>query len=586
VGLKKLVPILLAALFVLFADRPARCEVTVTMNLDRSEATLADSLILSVSVSGAHGEAARPSIRGIEDFLVRPAGTSTRVEIVNGQYSAGTNFSYLLQPKKAGVFHIGPAEVTVDGTTYRSTVATLTVGQPAASPDGDRGPVFLVASLAPGKVYVEQQALYTLKLYRSVNIADVSVNVPEVEGVTLAKLGEPREYQGLFQGHPYQIIEVRYLVTPQKAGNHTLTPTRMDLTVFTPQNRPRRGLFDDPFFGQRPSGRPAALTSEALAFQVLPLPQEGRPADYGGLVGSFTLESTVEPRQLKAGESVTLTATVRGRGNAKRIPELKIPSLDGLKIYADQPVQKDENDGDGVSVSKTMKWALVPEREGRYQIPPLVMSYFDTATGRYRTLKTTEASLTVSPGSADRAAAAPVRPTAATTPAQAKRAVAQLGNDILPVHASIGEPASGLSAMPGTAVCWLLLLGPPAAFILTVGGSVVRSRSGSLTAAWSVRKAAAAFTRICKRDGLTAGELLQALQDYLSQRLRLSHGLLTADEAAVLLRSRSVDDKTVAELHRVWRRIEDAIYTGNGRQTTDAGEGLARLVARIEKGLR
>ena len=151
----------------------------------------------------------------------------------------------------------------------------------------------------------------------------------------------------MHQGRPYQIIEVRYLVTPQKAGNYTLTPTRMDLTVFTPQNRPRRGIFDDPFFGQRSSGRPATLTSEALALQVLPLPQEGRPADFGGLVGSFTLEATVEPQQLKAGESVTLTATVRGRGNVKRMPELKIPPLDGLKVYADQPVLKDETDGGG-----------------------------------------------------------------------------------------------------------------------------------------------------------------------------------------------------------------------------------------------
>ena len=40
------------------------------------------------------------------------------------------------------------------------------------------------------------------------------------------------------------------------------------------------------------------------------------------------------------------------------------------------------------------------------------------------------------------------------------------------------------------------------------------------------------------------------------------------------------------ELHGIWRRLEDAIYTGRGRETTDAGEALARLVARIEKDLR
>ena len=104
-------------------------------------------------------------------------------------------------------------------------------------------------------------------------------------------------------------------------------------------------------------------------------------------------------------------------------------------------------------------------------------------------------------------------------------------------------PASGLSALPGPAVFWLLLLAPPAAFFLTLGGVVMRRHSGSLTAAWSVRRAAAGFSSTCKRGGLTADELMQALQDYVSQRLSLARGSLTADEVAALLRSRNVDDE-------------------------------------------
>ena len=583
---KKLVLCAGAAVLALAVADTARCAVSITLSLDRAEATLADGISLSVSVSGAHGDSARPELSGLEDFIVRPAGTSTRVEIVNGQYSAGSDFTYLLQPKKAGTFRIGPARLVVSGTTYSSNVETITIGQPAALPAGERGPVFLVATLAPAKVYAEQQALYTLKLYRSLNIADVSVNVPEAAGVTLAKLGEPREYQGVLQGRSYKIIEVRYLVTPQKPGTYALPPTRMDLTVFTPQSRPRRGMFDDPFFGQAASGRPTTLMSEPLAFQVLPLPLEGRPSDYGGLVGSFTLESAVEPTQLKAGESVTLTATVRGRGNGKRIPELKIPPLDGVKIYADQPVQKDENDGEGVTVTKIMKWALVPEREGRYVVPPLALSFFDTAAGRYRTLKTAEATLSVSPGGSDRAVQAVARPAGALPQAPARKAVAELGNDILPIHAAAGRSAAGFSSLPGGALFWLLLAGPPAVFFLALGGVVVRRRSGSLTAALSVRNAAAAFVRISARGGLTSDELMLALQEYLSQRLSLARGSFTADEAVGLLRSRNVDAATLEELHAAWRRLEDAIYTGKGREAAGVGDVFARLVARIEKVLR
>lgn len=577
---------LVAAVLALALARPARGEVAITLNLDRPEATLADGLQLSVNVSGAHGGNMRPTIRGVEDFVLRPAGASTKVEIVNGRYSAGMEFTYLLQPKRAGSLRVGPAELTVDGTTYRSNVATLTVVAPAASAAGDRGPVFLVADLAPSKVYLEQQALYTLRLYRLVNVGEASVSVPEVEGVAFSKLGDPREYKGVYQGRSYQVIELRYLLRAQKAGTFTLPPARMDLTVFVPLNRPRRGIFDDPFFAQMASGRPQSLASEALPLEVLPLPPEGRPADYSGLVGSFTVTSTIEPQVIKAGESVTMTVTVRGRGNVKRIPELKFPPLDGVKIYADQPVQKEETGVDGVAGYRTIKWALVPEREGHYRIPSLALSYFDTDAGRYRTLRTGEATLTVSPGSGGRTEPVQVRTMGAGAEVATKKAVAEVGRDILPVRAIAGESDGTASAAPSGPAFWVLLAGPPAAFFLTLGGAGFRRRAGGLTAARKARKAAAGLMQACGRNGQTADGLMFALQEYVNLRLGLSRGSITADEAAAVFRSRNLDAQSVTDLHRVWHALEDAIYTGRGRQAIDVGEELSVIVARIEKDLR
>jgi hypothetical protein len=76
------------------------------------------------------------------------------------------------------------------------------------------------------------------------------------------------------------------------------------------------------------------------------------------------------------------------------------------------------------------------------------------------------------------------------------------------------------------------------------------------------------------------------LQDYVSQRLSLSRGSLTADEVATLLRSRNVGAGTVDKLHGRWRALEDAIYTGKGRDTTDAAKEFSSLLARVEKDLR
>ena len=61
-------------------------------------------------------------------------------------------------------------------------------------------------------------------------------------------------------------------------------------------------------------------------------------------------------------------------------PDLKIPELDHIKVYADQPVLESTQDSEGLRGTKTMKWALVPEKEGRLEVPPVAVSYFDTQT--------------------------------------------------------------------------------------------------------------------------------------------------------------------------------------------------------------
>ena len=68
--------------------------------------------------------------------------------------------------------------------------------------------------------------------------------------------------------------------------------------------------------------------------------------------------------------------------------------------------------------------------------------------------------------------------------------------------------------------------------------------------------------------------------------IEIPRGALTADEVATLLRSRNVGAGTVGKLQALWRELEDAIYTGKGRETTDAAKEFSSLVARIEKDLR
>jgi hypothetical protein len=568
----------------------ARADVSVTITLDRREGTLVDSIRMVVSVSGTRSTESQPILHGLQSFHVTGGGTSSRVEIINGKVNAGVDYTYFIQPKKTGKFQIGPADVTVGGKAFRSNTVSMTVTEAAQASGVDRGPLFLSANLSSEQAYVEEQPICTVKLFRQMKVSDISLDLPETEHLVFKQLGKPLEYQSVFNGKTYQVLEVRYAVVPSKEGGYTIGPTRMTMTVYQPERRSSRGLFDDPFFRDPffslSSGRPMTLASESHALTVLPLPQAGRPADFSGLVGKFKIESKLEPATVKAGASATLTVLLSGRGNVNRIPDMKGPELSHTKVYADKPVLKVEPDAQGLAGSKTMKWALVPEKQGYYEIPPLSVSFFDTTTHQYRVAKTRPMSLSVLPGEPETLQASSQRANEGPSAEPAKQAVKELGRDILPVHTSVKALAGGDRVRPGRVSCWLVLMAPLFVYGATFWGLRFRRKTDQTVAAMKSRKAAGKLIKKCRQRGISSGELSLCIRDYLNERFGLALGSLTPEEGAEILRSKGVSLDTAQDVRAVLERLEGAVYTGRGGESGDIHEDVPKLIKQIAKEIR
>lgn len=560
-------------------------DVSVTLKLDRPEATLLDSITMVVSVSGARKSDTQPTLKGLEDFNVRAGGTSSRIEIINGKVNAGVDYTYALQPKKTGAFTIGPAEVKVKGKTIKSNAETLTIVKSIQSPDVDRGPLFLSAALSPKQVFVEEQAIYTLKLFRQARVGDISLGLPEAEHLTFKQLGKPVEYQSVYKGQSYQVLEVRYALVSSREGIYGIRPSRMSMTVFQSGRKSSRGLFDDPFFSFS-SGQPVTISSEPLELNALPLPQKGRPTDFSGLVGNYKIESHLEPSKIRAGESATMTVLLSGRGNVKRIPDLKLPELEEIKVYADQPVLMEETDSKGLFGSKTMKWALVPEKEGEYQIPSLSISFFDTTGKQYRVIKSPVLSLSVLPVEKAQAQVSQDVLKGHKTEGPGKQEVKELGHDILPVHTSIKNLHSGTRSGIEGLVFWLILIIPLFAYAATFLIQKFHRKTTVSVAAARARKAAKALTQQCRKGELSSNDLTSSIRRYLNERFDLSLGSLTSDEAADIVVSKGVSAATAERLRTALQELEDAIYTGKGQETCDMGGDIPKLIKQIEKEIR
>ena len=557
-------------------------EISVSLKLDRSETLLTDAVQLTVNVSGSRDSDSTPEISGLGSFDVKSGGTSSRFEFVNGKVSSGVDYTYYIQPQKTGTFQIGPARVRIDGEVYTSNSAKLKVVQPAARKGGERGPIFLTAELSRDTLYVEEQAIYTLKLYLRRNVRNINLNLPRSESFIFKQITKPAEYRSTVTGREYQVIEVRYALLPSKTGRYEIEPAQMDMTVMKSRRRFGGSIFDDSF-SSFASGRPARIVSEGLQLTVKPLPEVGKPPDFSGLVGKFKMWSKLEPVTLKTGESATLTVSVSGQGNVNRIPDLSLPELENVKIYADKPVLESTQDSEGLKGSKTMKWALVPEADGRLDVPPVSVSFFDTENQTYKTLSSSTYALSVLPGKKEQIAASHSTAAAMNNNGAVKQAIKELGRDIFPVHTSMQSFKTHHQLERGRWIIWAMLGLPFAIYVGTLCSVKLRRKSRTGRAENLAKKAARIFNKKLRSERLNSNELLQLIRDYLNHRFGLSYGSLTPQEAADILISRGVNGKTAENLQGIMQQMENAEYTGKGHEVAKIDFDLAQLIRQIEK---
>ncbi|MBC8177173.1 MAG: protein BatD [Deltaproteobacteria bacterium] len=560
----------------------ARAGVSVALSLDRQEATLSDSIRVAIKVSGTRSCDSSPVIKGLDSFQVSQGGSSSRVEIINGNFSSSVEYTYYIQPSKSGTFQLGPVEVKVDGKVFKSNISTLSVLKAASPGSPAKGPIFLETTLSSKKAYVEEQVLYILKLYLKTSVSDISLQLPELDHLAFKQLAKPREYQGVYHGSTYRIIEVPYGLLALKAGNYGITPSQMSMTAYD-HRKSRRGFFDDPFFR---SGRPVTISSQPLELKVIPLPEEGKPEGFSGLVGNFEIKATLVPSKINMGESATLTVSINGKGNVNRIPDLKMPGLEHIKVYADEPVFEARPDPKGLAGFKIMKWAIVPEQQGDYEIPPLSLSFFDPETHSYSIIQTPKQPLIVLPGKEKMimVEAGPGRQNGVGR--SSKQGVEEIGHDILPLHTSVRNLQARSAIMSGGLFVWLTLLLPFVLYVSIFLGLRLKKRSVRALPAQKARKAPKNLMRRCRQERDDVNGLTLCVRDYFNDRFGLALASLTPDDAADILISKGAGPGTAQKLRVIMIELENSIYTGQSRKAGRMNNEIPRLIKEIEREIR
>ncbi len=544
-----------------------------------------------------------PQIDGLPDFEILSGpniSTQQSYSSINGKTtsSVAVTFTYILMPKSEGTFTIPPAKINVKGEEVKSNSVEIKVlpedqasavqqhsGNSRRSPQGSPSStsisdndLFMRAILSKTKVYEQEAVLLTYKVYSAVNLTNLSFPTPELKGFNIQEVDLPQEKQfelEHYNGRNYNTIVWRqFVLFPQESGRLQIPSLDFEAVVSV-QNRRSMDPFEMMFNGfagyvdvkKMLKTRPLELEVEKLPF--------GKPAEYTGGVGNFSISSTISSTSLKTNSELTLKVIVKGTGNMRMLgnPQLDLP----VEFEAYDPVieNKFRLSANGFKGEKVYEYLITPRASGTYTIPAVRMAYFNTSSKQYETIETQSFTVNVEKGE---------NPASATvaTPYINKEKGKVLASDIR--HIKYGEDEDGSQGAFFASSTYIMMYIVPlllAILFLAIyrkkvaenaNTSLVRTKKANKVAVRRL-KAAKALMKANKENEFY-DEILKAMWGYTSDKLSIPMSQLSKDTIASTLLNRNVPQELIAQFQDLLGEAEFARYAPG-----DKGEAMEKVYA-------
>ena len=353
----------------------------VEVQLNSNRVSIDESVMLNVRAYGMDAQINTSTLD--KDFDVANRSSSRQITIENGKRTSLVEWVLELSPKRAGTLEIPP--ITVGSEESRPL--TLLVEPPASGADRD---MFLEASVDISEPYVQAQVIYTLRVFQDVRFLEATLQVPEVDGVVMQQLSEEKNYQETVDGRNYVVSEIRYSVIPQQSGTVIIPALMLHAVIAVNKN-------------QVPNTRTRTRRIKRRANEI-ELNVKARP---DGMAGSWWLPATAVSLQSEwsmpkdattIDQPVTRTIQVLAAGvGEEQLPELEVPVVDNMSIYADKPTSVTDNTEQGLVSVQTNTWAVIPQKAGELVLPEMTVNWFDTSTGEPRVAILPAETITVAP---------------------------------------------------------------------------------------------------------------------------------------------------------------------------------------------
>ena len=523
-----------------------------------------------------------PNITDFDVLMGPTRSTQSSTQIINGKVSSSQSvtFTYILMANKEGTFTIPGASILADGESLTSNSVTIKVlppdkgssgngGQAAAASSAAAGgkisssDLFITATASKTNVYEQEAVLLTYKVYTLVDLRSLRGDMPDMKDFHTQEIDLPRQKQFTlehYHGRNYNTtVWSQYVLFPQRSGKLEVPSITFEGEVA--QHIESIDPFDAFFNGTSAlSTVRKNIVTPKVVINVKELP-DGKPANFSGGVGSFTMSSSISGQNVKTNDAVTIKLVVSGTGNMKLmdVPEVKFPQ--DFEVYDPKIDNKFNLTREGLSGSKVIEYLAIPRHAGDFTIPPVEFSYFDVKANAYKTLKSEAYKLKVEKGEGN-----------------AEQVIADFTNkeDLKILASDIRYIKTGKSDLKkkqdfffGSVSYWLGYIIPLLIFVVTMliyrkqvaenaNVAKVRTKKANKVAVKRL-KYAGKLLAANKRDEFY-DELLKALWGYTSDKLSIPVAELSKDNIEEKLASRQVSPELIKEFVDILNDAEFARY--------------------------
>ena len=342
-------------------------------SVDRTRLSSGETIELTLESSDVT-QFGKPDLTPLEPlFEVRGTRQVNQLNTLSGDNRATTRWIVTLLPKENGSVVIPPLKL---GDVESQPITVQVVESQTQDNPNKQAPVFIDASLDQSSVYVQAQAVLTLRIYHSVSLYDDSSLPPlQIPDARIEQLGESRTYEKDINGVRHGVIEMRYAIYPQHSGELIIPAQTFNAALVDAQPAP------DATPQSPKSGKLMRVSSSELLLTVKAKPIT-YPADLPWLPArSLTLSEhwNPEPEHVQVGDSLTRSLIVKAEGlGSAQLPPLPGTEASGLRRYPDQPVLGNQNNDRGLVGSREDREALVPVRSGPIELPSVEVVWWNT----------------------------------------------------------------------------------------------------------------------------------------------------------------------------------------------------------------